>query len=86
MSNFRTETDSLGEIHSLYIGIGAYSGLMQTVSPSSSSTVQPLGGGDSRWLADQVSDYEAKQTMLRIANDYDHLAERARQRRIGATQ
>ena len=35
---------------------------------------------EARSIADQVSDPEAKRTMLRIADDYERLAEHARRR------
>jgi hypothetical protein len=36
-----------------------------------------------RILADEIHDEQAKETMLRIANDYGRLAERAEQRARG---
>ena len=39
---------------------------------------------EARALADQMNDEPSKQTMLRIAADYDHLAERAALRAQGA--
>jgi hypothetical protein len=40
---------------------------------------------EARALADQMNDEPSKQTMLRIATDYDHLAERAALRAQGAS-
>ncbi|HEY7662730.1 MAG TPA: hypothetical protein VH934_06380 [Xanthobacteraceae bacterium] len=39
---------------------------------------------ETRALADQMSDETSRQMMLRIAADYEHLAERAEQRMAGA--
>jgi hypothetical protein len=39
---------------------------------------------EARSLAEQMSDEQSKQRMLRIAKDYERLAERARNRAEGA--
>jgi hypothetical protein len=39
---------------------------------------------ETRTLANQMNDETSKQTMVRIAADYDHLAERAEARARGA--
>jgi hypothetical protein len=38
---------------------------------------------EARILANQMNDSEAKVAMLRIAEDYEHLAERAEDRALG---
>ena len=40
---------------------------------------------EARTLADQISDEASKETMLKIAADYEHLAERAALRAQGAS-
>jgi len=41
---------------------------------------------EARTLADQLSDPESKRTMLRIANDYERMAEHAKVRAIRQSQ
>jgi hypothetical protein len=52
-----------------------------------SSTILSIGGSaqiEARILANQMNDETSKQTMLKIAADYDRLAERAEARARGA--
>jgi hypothetical protein len=41
---------------------------------------------EARSIADQINDPQSKEAMLRIANDYERLAERAKQRAKGSPQ
>jgi len=41
---------------------------------------------EARSIAEQMSDSPSKEAMLRIANDYERLAERAEQRAKGSVQ
>jgi len=41
---------------------------------------------EARILANEMNDSEAKSAMLRIAGDYEHLAQRAKDRALGRLQ
>ena len=41
---------------------------------------------EARSIADQLSDPESRRMMLRIAEDYERLANHARRRKVGTTQ
>jgi hypothetical protein len=41
---------------------------------------------EARAIADSLTDPQSKEAMLRIVNDYEHLAERAEQRARGSPQ
>jgi hypothetical protein len=41
---------------------------------------------EARILANEMNDSEAKSAMLRIAEDYEHLAQRAKDRALGRLQ